>query len=174
MALFVDFMSMLKRYSLHPSAIVALGFAGVIALSTIVLMLPIARVDRTAPPDVMVALFTAVSAVCVTGLTVVDTGTYWSTFGQSALMIMMQVGGFGMMVSATLMGLWAARSMRLRMRLLLQSETRVLSMSDIRGVLAAVFVTTLVIELLAALWMSARFALAYEKNWGEAGRFVCC
>ena len=168
MALFVDFMSMLKRYSLHPSAIVALGFAGVIALSTIGLMLPIARVDRTAPPDVMVALFTAVSAVCVTGLTVVDTGTYWSTFGQSALMIMMQVGGFGMMVSATLMGLWAARSMRLRMRLLLQSETRVLSMSDIRGVLAAVFVTTLVIELLAALWMSARFALAYEKNWGEA------
>ena len=161
-------MSMLKRYSLHPSAIVALGFVGMIALSTVVLMLPVARVDRTAPPDVMVAFFTAVSAICVNGLSIVDTGTYWSTFGHAALMVMFQIGGFGMMVSATLMGLWAARSMRLRMRLLLQSETRVLSIGDIRGVLLAVFVTTLVIELLAALWMSARFALAYDKSWGEA------
>ena len=161
-------MGMLKRRSLHPSAIVVMGFMGMIAISTLVLLLPISRADAAAPPDVMAAFFTAVSAVCVTGLTVVDTGTYWSTFGHAALMVMVQVGGFGMMVSATLLGLWAARSMRLRMRVLLQSETRALSMGDVHGVLAAALITTLAIELLAALWMTVRFGWAYGKSWGEA------
>ena len=161
-------MGMLKRRSLHPSAVVVMGFMGMIAISTLVLLLPISRADAAAPPDVMAAFFTAVSAVCVTGLTVVDTGTYWSTFGHAALMVMVQVGGFGMMVSATLLGLWAARSMRLRMRVLLQSETRALSMGDVHGVLAAALITTLAIELLAALWMTVRFGWAYGKSWGEA------
>ncbi len=164
----ISCMGMLKRRSLHPSAIVAMGFMGVIAISTLVLLLPVSRADAASPPDVMAAFFTAVSAVCVTGLTVVDTGTYWSTFGHVALMVMVQVGGFGMMVSATLLGLWAARSMRLRMRVLLQSETRALSMGDVHGVLAAALITTLAIELLAALWMAVRFGWVYGKSWGEA------
>jgi len=159
---------MLKNRFSHPSAIVVMGFLGMIALSTAVLMLPVSRADSSAPADFLVALFTAVSAVCVTGLSVVDTGTYWSPFGHVALMVMFQVGGFGMMVSATLLGLWAARSMQLRMRVLLQSETRALSMGDVRGVLAAVLITTLVIELLAAAWLALRFALGYGKGWGEA------
>ena len=153
---------------MHPATIVVLGFLGVIALSTVVLMLPISRADSTAPPDLMVAFFTAASAVCVTGLTIVETSTYWSTFGQVALLVMFQVGGFGMMVSATLLGMWAARSLRLRMRLLLQSETQALSMGDVRGVLAAVWITTIVIEAIAALWITVRLVLAYGKSWGEA------
>lgn len=159
---------MLKNRFSHPSAIVVMGFLGMIVLSTAVLMLPVSRADSSAPADLLVALFTAVSAVCVNGLSIVDTGTYWSPFGHVALMVMFQVGGFGMMVSATLMGLWAARSMQLRMRVLLQSETRALSMGDVRGVLAAVLITTLVIELLAAAWLALRFALGYGKAWGEA------
>ena len=162
------FSGMFKQRLLHPSAIVVMGFMGVIAISTGVLMLPVSRASSSAPADFLVALFTAVSAVCVTGLTVVDTGTYWSTFGQAALMVMFQVGGFGMMVSATLMGLWAARSLRLRVRLLVQAETRALSMGDVGGVLAAVFITTLVIELAAATWIAMRLVLAYGKGWGEA------
>lgn len=159
---------MLKHRFSHPSAIVVMGFVGMVVLSTAVLMLPISRADASAPPDVMVAFFTAVSAVCVNGLSIVDTGTYWSPFGHVALMVMFQVGGFGMMVSATLMGLWAARSMQLRMRLLVQSETRVLSMGDVRGVLAAALIATLLIELVAALCLAARFVWAYDKSWGEA------
>ncbi|MDO4796295.1 MAG: potassium transporter TrkG [Brachymonas sp.] len=159
---------MLKNRFSHPSAIVVMAFMGMIILSTAVLMLPVARADRSVPADWLVALFTAVSAVCVNGLSIVDTGTYWSPFGHVALMVMFQIGGFGMMVSATLMGLWAARSLKLRMRVLLQSETRALSLGDVRGVLAAALIATLVIELLVALWIALRLALAYGKAWGEA------
>ncbi|MDO5653152.1 MAG: potassium transporter TrkG [Brachymonas sp.] len=159
---------MLKRRSLNPSTIVALGFAGVILLSTFVLMLPVSRADSAAPPDFLKALFTATSAVCVTGLVVVDTGTYWSTFGQAALLVMFQIGGFGMMVTATVFGLWAARSLQLRTRLLLQSETRAPTLGDVRGVFRVVWVTTLVIETLAMLSMALRFVLAYDKSWSEA------
>ena len=157
-----------KQRSLHPSVIVVLGFIGVILLSTLVLMLPISRAEGTSSPDLMVAFFTAVSAVCVTGLTIVDTGTYWSTFGHVALLVMFQIGGLGMMVSATLLGLWAARSLRLRMRMLLQSETRALSMGDVSGVLRVVLITTLVIESTASLLMALRFADAYDRDWSEA------
>ena len=130
--------------------------------------LPISRAEGTSSPDLMVAFFTAVSAVCVTGLTIVDTGTYWSTFGHVALLVMFQIGGLGMMVSATLLGLWAARSLRLRMRMLLQSETRALSMGDVSGVLRVVLITTLVIESTAALLLALRFAGAYDRDWNEA------
>lgn len=159
---------MVKRHSPNPSAIVALGFMVVIAISTIVLMLPISRVDSNAPPDFLKALFTATSAVCVTGLTVVDTHTYWSGFGQAALLVMFKIGGFGMMVTATLLGLWAARSQQLQTRLLLQSETRALSMGDVRGVFRVVWITSLIIETMAALCLTLRFMIGYGKSWKEA------
>lgn len=159
---------MVKRHFPNPSAIVALGFMVMIAISTIVLMLPISRVDSNAPPDFLKALFTATSAVCVTGLTVVDTHTYWSGFGQAALLVMFKIGGFGMMVTATLLGLWAARSQQLRARLLLQSETRALSMGDVRGVFRVVWITSLIIETMAALCLTLRFMIGYGKSWKEA------
>lgn len=159
---------MLKPRKLHPTAIVALGFFGVVMLSTMVLMLPISRTASHQPPDFLVALFTATSAVCVTGLTVVDTGTYWSSFGQAALLVMFQVGGFGMMVSATLLGLWAGRSMQLRTRLLLQNETHAPSLGDVKAVFRVVWITALSIECITTIILCARFALGYDKTWGEA------
>ncbi len=71
-----------------------LGHAGVIVLGTVLLMLPISSQagEFTSPVD---ALFTATSAACVTGLVVVDTGTYWSPFGQGVLLTLFQVGGLG-------------------------------------------------------------------------------
>ena len=72
----------------------------------------------------MLTAFTAVSAVCVTGLVVVDTGTYWSTFGRVVIMALFQLGGFGMMTLATLLGLLVNRSFRLRAKLIAQAESR--------------------------------------------------
>ena len=110
------------RTFLHPSRSVAIIFLGAIAIGTVILMLPAASASGRAAPW-LTALFTAVSAVCVTGLVVVDTGTYWSTFGQWTILILFQLGGFGMMTAATLLGLLANRSLRLRTRLLMQAET---------------------------------------------------
>ena len=91
------------RSVLHPARAVALAFLMAIAFGTALLMLPFSHAGGQGAPW-LAALFTSVSAVCVTGLTVVDTGTYWSGFGQGVIMALFQFGGFGMMTAATLLG----------------------------------------------------------------------
>jgi hypothetical protein len=95
------------RSLFHPAQAVALGFLAAIAIGTLLLQLPVSHVGGE-PVPWLVALFTSVTAVCVTGLVIVDTGTYWSTFGQAVIMVLFQIGGFGMMTAATLLGLIAA------------------------------------------------------------------
>ena len=102
-----DFPSgMLKLQSRGLTARLIAGFASIIAIGTILLILPISSRTGllTSPVN---ALFTATSAVCVTGLVVVDTGTYWSSFGQGVILALFQIGGFGFMTTATIL-LWAA------------------------------------------------------------------
>ena len=98
----------------------------------------------------------------MTGLVVVDTGTYWSPLGQGLVMALFQLGGFGMMTSATLMGLLIGGHMKLRTRLLLQSETHALSLGDVRLVARMVLVVTLVVEGVVALWLAAMAAARAE------------
>ena len=86
----------------------------------------------------MEALFTSTSAVCVTGLTVVDTPTYWTGFGQAVILGLIQVGGFGIMTLASLLGLLVARRMGLRSRLTAAAETRSGGIGDVRRVLIGV------------------------------------
>lgn len=117
---------MTHRLPIHPAAVLALAFLGAIVLDTGLLMLPWASASGQSAPW-LTALFTATSAVCVTGLVVVDTGTYWSPLGQVLVMALFQLGGFGMMTSATLMELLIGGHMKLRTRLLLQTETLALS-----------------------------------------------
>ena len=151
----------------HPAAILALAFLGTIVIGTGLLMLPWASASGQSAPW-LTALFTATSTVCVTGLVVVDTGTYWSPAGQVMVMALFQLGGFGMMTSATLMGLIIGGSLRLRTRLLLQAETHALSLGDVRSVAKVVLVVTLVCETMVALWLAARFALKGDMGWGQA------
>ncbi|WP_429353868.1 TrkH family potassium uptake protein [Paraburkholderia sp. 32] len=114
------------------------------------------------------AFFTATSAVCVTGLVVVDTGTYWSSFGQWVILGLFQIGGFGMMTAATLLGLMVNRSLPLRAKLITQVETHTLRLGDIGSVARLVIVVTLVTELTTALWLTVRLHLGYNIQWGEA------
>ena len=82
------------KHHLTSFQIMILGFAGVILLGALVLMLPIATASRTWTPF-HEALFTSTSAVCVTGLVVQDTGSYWSAFGQTVILLLIQIGGLG-------------------------------------------------------------------------------
>ena len=85
-----------RRGAQHPERLIAYSFATVIAIGTALLVLPFATAgDSNAP--FLTALFTATSCVCVTGLSVVDTGTYWSPFGQVVMLLLIQVGGLGIM-----------------------------------------------------------------------------
>lgn len=151
----------------HPARVVPLAFLITILIGTGLLMLPIAHADASGAPWV-VALFTAVSAVCVTGLVTVDTGTYWSAFGQWVIMALFQIGGFGMMTAATLLGLMVNRSLRLRTRLTAQAETHSLGIGDVTSVAKLVLVVTLLVEALAALALILRLHTAYDLPWREA------
>jgi len=159
------------RTVLHPARAVALAFLAAIALGMLLLMLPAARAGAGswadgAPP--LVAFFTSVSAVCVTGLVTVDTGTYWSGFGQAVIMFLFQCGGFGMMTAATLLGLLVNGSPRLRTRLMTQMETRTLGLGDVGAVARLVLVATFASELVVAGALTLRLHYAHDLAWGEA------
>jgi trk system potassium uptake protein len=151
----------------HPSSVLALAFLTAIAVGTLVLMLPSSAADGVGA-SWRVALFTATSAVCVTGLVVVDTGTYWSPQGQWIVLALFQVGGFGIMTSATLLGLLVNRQLRLRSRLLLQAETHALALGDVKSVARLVLAVTLAMEAAVALLLALRFALGHGMPWAEA------
>jgi len=94
------------------------GFLGLIAIGTLLLALPASNVagQWVSPID---ALFTSTSSVCVTGLVVVDTGSFWTPFGQGVILLLIQLGGFGFMTSATLLLLFLGRKIGLRERMLI-------------------------------------------------------
>jgi trk system potassium uptake protein len=158
--------AMRSRFT-HPNRTVALLFLALIAIGTLALRLPLAHAEPQSAAW-LPALFTAVSAVCVTGLTVVDTGTYWSPFGQAVVLVLIQIGGFGLMTAAALLGLLANRSLRLRTRLVTQAETHSVGLGDVAGVARVVLVVTVLCESVLAIVLALRLHAAYGLGWGEA------
>ena len=146
----------------HPARLVPLAFLAAITLGTLLLLLPAARVGAEGA-DLLTALFTATSAVCVTGLIVVDTPTYWTPFGQAVILALIQIGGFGIMTGSTLLGVLISRRLGLRTRMIAQAETRTLHLGDVTSVLRLILVVTLVMEVF--IW--AVLALRLYWNYGE-------
>jgi len=151
----------------HPAQVVVGGFGLAVAVGTLLLMLPVARTG-TAWTDPVTALFTSTSAVCVTGLVVVDTGTYWSTFGEVVILALIQVGGLGTMTLASLLGLAISRRLGLRARVTAAAETKAVGLGDVRGVVLGVARTSLVIEAAVAVVLGLRFWAAYDVSPGRA------
>jgi trk system potassium uptake protein len=143
------------------------GFGLAVLVGTLLLMLPVARTG-TAWTDPVTALFTSTSAVCVTGLVVVDTGTYWSTFGEVVILALIQVGGLGTMTLASLLGLAISRRLGLRARVTAAAETKAVGLGDVRGVVLGVARTSLVIEAAVAVVLGLRFWAAYDVSPGRA------
>ncbi|WP_426042323.1 TrkH family potassium uptake protein [Brevundimonas sp. TWP2-3-4b1] len=146
---------------------VPLAFLAVILLGTALLSLPWATATGD-PAPLLTALFTATSATCVTGLITVDTATYWSLFGQVVILGLFQVGGFGIMTGATLLGLLISRRMKLGRRLIVQAETKSLQLVDVKGVLMTILWVTLTFELAVAVILTFRFRFGYGEPWGVA------
>lgn len=155
------------RRQSRPGRRIVAAFALGVAAGTVLLLLPVARAGPGGA-SLLQALFTATSALCVTGLTVVDTATYWSTFGQVTILVLIQVGGFGVMTLASLLGLLISRRLGLGSRLLAAKETKSTRLGDVRTVLLGVARISLTVEAVTAVILTARFALAYHYGWGEA------
>lgn len=151
----------------HPARIVPLAFLAAITVGTVLLSLPMSTPGPTRPP-VLTAAFTSVSAVCVTGLTTVDTATFWSPFGQAVILGLIQVGGFGIMTLATLLGLLVGGRLRLRSSLIAQAETHTLNIGDVRHVVRRVAITMLAFEAAFAAVLAVRFRARYDDSWSDA------
>ena len=106
------------RFKLTATQIIALVFAGIILLGTILLSLPIATKDGQSC-GFLSALFTATSATCVTGLTVFDTGSYWSGFGKAVILCMIEIGGLGFMSAVSMILFLFKRKIGLRQRMVM-------------------------------------------------------
>jgi len=147
-------------------ALVIWGFAAIIGIGAILLMLPISRADPTpvplgdAFPD---ALFTATSATCVTGLAVHETGTYWSSFGQAVILVLMQIGGFGFMASATLLLLAFGRSVGLREKLLVGESMGLQRLGGLVSLLMGIAFFTIICEGIGAVLLYIRFSQDYSS-----------
>lgn len=141
----------------HPAQIVVIAFAAAVAVGTVLLSLPFSSAEGR-DTDVLTSLFTATSAVCVTGLTVVDTERYWSPEGQVVILALIQVGGFGIMTLASLLALFVSRRLGLRTRITAAAETKSVGIGDVRAVLRGVFVITVVVEGITAAILTGRFA----------------
>ena len=151
----------------HPAQYVVLAFAGASLVGGVLLRLPIAS-EGGQTTSFVTALFTATSAVCVTGLAVVDTAGHWSTFGELVILGLIQIGGFGIIALSSLLVAVLARRLGLRQRLIAVAETGALDMSDVRRLLLAVAKLTFVVELVVATLLTVRFATEHGEPIGRA------
>lgn len=139
-----------------PARILVLGFALVILVGTLLLMLPAATTNHQGLSFID-ALFEATSAVCVTGLVVVDTGTALTPMGQVVLVLLIQIGGLGFMTMATLLSLLIGKRIGLRERLIMREALNQVSLQGIVRVTIYVVTLTLAIEGIAALILTLRW-----------------
>ena len=119
-----------EKRSYTPQGIIALGFAIIILLITLLLMLPVSSASGRMT-DPLTALFTATSAVCVTGLVTVDTATHWSLFGRAVLLVGIQIGGLGVMTVLAFAAVLLGQRIGLRQRTLLVESVSTLHIGGI-------------------------------------------
>ena len=129
-----------------------LGFFLIIIIGSLLLMLPISSVSGKVTPF-NESLFTATSAVCVTGLVVQDTGSYWSTFGQAIILILIQIGGLGVITVAASFALLSGRKISLMQRSTMQEAIAAPKIGGIVRLTGFVLKATLIFELSGAVIM---------------------
>lgn len=154
-----------KRRELKPERVLALGFLSLIVLGTLLLMLPVATQSGKSL-SLFDSLFTATSAVCVTGLVAVDTGTVFSGFGQAVLLVLIQVGGLGFMAFATLIMSALGIRTSLRDKLLLRESMNTSSISGLVYLTKRYGFIALLIELTGASLFAIRFVPMYGAGKG--------
>lgn len=155
----------LNIWQLTPPQILVLGFAVIIFIGAGLLTLPFASATGHSLPFID-AFFTAVSATCVTGLVVVDTGSAYTMFGQIVIVSLIQVGGLGFMTMATLVAFAFRKKITLKERLVLQEAFNQGSMEGIVRLIRKVIIYSLTIEAIAAVIFTIRFSFDFGFTRG--------
>jgi trk system potassium uptake protein TrkH len=152
----------------NPARAVAALFAIAVGVGTVLLRLPMSREDDVAT-SWLDALFTATSAVCVTGLTVVDTGAHWSPVGEVVVLGLIQLGGLGIMTLASMVALLLNRRLGLGTRVLAGSERTAATAGEIRPLIVAVVKYSLAFEAAGAVLLFVGFVVIHGDGAADAG-----
>lgn len=152
-------MSLTKR--INPSLFIIMGFAVIILIGAILLALPIAS-SAGESVGFLDAFFTATSAVCVTGLVVLDTGSDYSLFGQIVIMILIQLGGLGFMTFGVTTAVLLGKKIGLRHRLLIQESTHAISGEGLVRLALSIFLISFLFESVSTIILTMRW-------YGEMG-----
>lgn len=152
------------KFRLNAPQIMVLGFAGLILLGAVVLMLPVSSAEGVFTPFVD-ALFTSTTSVCVTGLIVRDTGTYWSTFGHAVILTLIQIGGLGVVTVAASFTMLAGKKIGLFQRSTMQEAVAAPKMGGVVKLTGFILKITLLVELIGAMLLAP--ALIRDFGWGR-------
>lgn len=156
----MNYMKKSKTSQLSGVQILALGFAIVILVGAIILTLPISSKSGNAT-NFLDSLFTATSAVCVTGLVTLDTGTYWNEFGQIVIMLLIEVGGLGFMAFTTLLAILLKRRITLRDRLIMQEAMNTFSIQGLVKMVERIVLFTVLVQIIGGLLLATQFIKDY-------------
>lgn len=163
------FFQKIKNRFTH-TQIIMLGLIGIIILGTFLLCLPIST--RSGEPARFIdALFTATSATCVTGLIVQDTFSYWSTFGQLVILVMIQIGGLGLMTVICMFSIFTKRKIGIRERRLLMQSAGTMRSNGIIRLITKILLGTLLFEVAGAVVLASRFMISGKLSFVEAVYF---
>jgi potassium uptake TrkH family protein len=145
----------------HPAQYVVVAFIAASVVGALLLLIPAATHEgySTSP---LTALFTSTSAVCVTGLIVVDTPAHWTAFGEGVILALIQIGGFGIMALSSLIVLVLARRIGLRQRLIAAAESGSYDIGDVRRLLVGVAKFSFAFEAVVAVLLFLRFWLSHD------------
>ena len=159
-------MSDLKK-QIHPSRLVVLAFLGVVAVGTALLMMPFTTKsgEATSFAD---ALFTSASAVTVTGLATVDTQLHWNIYGHWVIALLIQIGGFGIVGFATLLGYLVDGRISLSSRMTAKSEAAVSGSADVKKLITSILKMMLFFEALLFAFLFYRFFTEYDYDFQDA------
>ncbi len=153
-----------RTFRLHPATIVLATFLLAVFVGAALLELPIATRSGSIP--LIDALFTATSAVCVTGLVVVDTGSYYTTFGQVVILVLIQLGGLGVMTISVALFRWVGRSVSFRHRMVMQDLFAHTPREDIFNLIKNILVVTFMVEATGAAFLTIHWS--HELPFGQA------
>jgi len=145
-----------RRPTWHPGVAFTYIFGALIVAGTVLLALPVSSASATWTP-VLDALVTATSAVCLTGLVVVDTGTHWSGFGHVVILLLVQLGGIGFMTSSTMLLLLIGSGVTIRQRLLLREALGGGTLGSVLLLARRVIAFSIAVELVGAAFLTLRF-----------------
>ena len=157
--------ALMKRPKLNAVQVLAVGFVLVISIGAVLLSLPISSANNEYT-NFLDSLFTSTSAVCVTGLVTLDTGTYWSNFGKTVIMLLIETGGLGFMSFTVFIAIILGKKITLKDRLIMQESMNTFSIQGLVKMVKYILGFTIIIQSLGAVLLSTQFIQQFGLKVG--------